>query len=181
MGIFLRIIRTVVPLLLSLVPGWGHIWLRRGSTGLMIFMLFFASLNMAVLIGNDLLPAMPKFFGNLAKATAAATFAFSILDVLRATVWTRSRPVQERRRRILRTAAGHLIRREFGQAEEQLERVLRIDPGDPAAWAWLGSLYSVTGRRREARHAWKQARFYGQTSGWREMINPRLEELRRRP
>lgn len=174
MGIILRLVRTAIPLALSIIPGWGHIWLRRGSTGLMIFMLFCASLNVALLMRMDLLPALPDIVGNLASATAAATASFSILDVLRATIWNRSRPVQERRRRILRAATGHLIRREYEQAEEQLERVLRIDPSDPAAWAWLGSLYLATGRSRDARRALRQARFFGREGGWPQVIDAHL-------
>ena len=33
---------VVIPLLLSTVPGWGHIWVRRNTRGLALFLLFFS-------------------------------------------------------------------------------------------------------------------------------------------
>ncbi|MEZ6195000.1 MAG: tetratricopeptide repeat protein [Planctomycetota bacterium] len=164
----------VTPVVLSIVPGWGHIWLRRGSTGLMIFMLFFAAINLALLTSARILPDLSPVLGRIAYATAASAFAFSVLDVLRATIWSRSRPVRERRRRILRRAIAHSIRGEDGQAQEQLEHALRIDPNDPAAWAWLGALLERGGRTKDARRALKRARFLGAEAGWREVLDHHL-------
>ena len=141
---------VIVPILLSTVPGWGHIWVRRNTRGLALFLLFFSSANFALVrlvsskADNSALPVQ------LALAFCAGVLFFTLADILRITLWTRSRRVRGQRATLFKRLLVHYLRKEYGQAKEAAERMLRINPYDTTALIYSGMVHQAMGESRRA-------------------------------
>ena len=154
LGLFLR---AIIPTVLSVVPGWGHIWVRRHTRGLAIFLTFFAVANAAFLI-NQLGPQEMRTTAiRIALVICVGLWAFCFGDIIRIAVWLRSHTVQERRAGLFRKMVIHVLRGEHAQAEDSIRRMLRIDPYDVPALTYLGIVRRDLGRRDEAVRVLKKA------------------------
>ena len=153
-GVFTGI---VIPIGLSLVPGWGHIWVKRPMRGLILFALFFAALNYGLLAENDPTDKKPLIDPTLAYGIAVGGFVFSIVDTTRVTLWLRSKTVQGRRSALFRKMVTHYLRNEYGQADEAVSKMLRIDPDDAGLIFWKGMLQRDVGQRRRAMKSFKRS------------------------
>ncbi len=147
----------LLPILLALVPGWGHIWLWRNARGVFLFAAFTALVDYAFLTDVGAFDPWRRLPTNVAWAGAAGLFAFSVADVLRIVFWSRSKKGLERRRTLFRRMVVHYLRDEFGQAEDAVQRMLRLTPTDAAILFWEGMIYRDSGRTLLARRAFKRA------------------------
>lgn len=169
---------VVLPLVLALVPGWGHIWLHRKTQGLFLFMLFAAAVNCALVTDLALPSRHQDLVVRLSWGVAAAILAFSVADVFRSTILRRRPGQRQKRVRYLRKAIMHYLRDEVGQAEEALAKILRFDPRDATALVYLGMLHRDAGRTREAKRAFERALAADQDGRWRVDVRGELAMLR---
>lgn len=158
--------KAAFPLALSLIPGWGHIWVHRPTRGLAIFLGFFAVLNVALvgLMAPSTGQSAP--WVQPAIALAAAVFVFGFVDTLRITVWARGRTVQRRRKRLLWRAQVHYLKGEYGQSAEATRRMLRINPHDVQALIQSGLIQFETGNPTGAERLWTKARMHDRDQLW---------------
>lgn len=171
--------RLLIAVILTVVPGWGHIWLHRTTRGLLLFILFFLALNYAIVFGG-VLDRIPDFAVNASLAFAAAIVVFAVVDVVRITIWLDSRAVRARRHALLESAVAHYLRREYAQAEAALRRMLRIDPHDGTALMYLGMVLRATGRRGKAESTFKKVIRDDRSGRWRSDARREIARLRGR-
>ncbi|MEE9394745.1 MAG: hypothetical protein V3W41_19810 [Planctomycetota bacterium] len=171
---------VLLPMTLSFVPGWGHIWLHRKQLGLGLFMLFVAALNLALLFRflSDWKHGI--WVVQVAWATAAATLVFSIYDTFRATIWSKMPGTKRRRRRYLRRTVRHYLRDEHGRAEEAATRMLRMNPIDTTALVYLAMVQEGAGRKKVALETWKRAKVVDANGRWQDDIARQIALLKRR-
>ncbi|MCA9319237.1 MAG: hypothetical protein KDB53_00815 [Planctomycetes bacterium] len=170
---------VIVPIALTIVPGWGHIWTRRGFRGFVIFALFAASLDY-FLVAKFNLETLP-FNPVIALAIAVAVHVFAFVDILRITFWLRSKTVQRRRSALFRKMVVHYLRGEYGQAQEACEGILRIDPANPAVTMWSGMIARECGRPKVARRLFQQARRNDERGYWKQEVVRELDALKEQP
>ena len=166
----------IVPVILSLVPGWGHIWLRRFGRGLLVFTVFVVAANIALMQSLAKTPTHASWI-RPALAVAAAVFVFGIADVLRITLRRHVSGTEPRRRKLLTRALGHYVRDENGQAEEVLAKLVRLDTGRPAPWYYLGCVRAERGRLRAAKRAFRTARRVDRRGEWTDEIRLALQRF----
>ncbi len=176
----LAILGVLFPFTLAFVPGWGHIWLRRYNRGLALFFLFFGSINVSLAI--FLLDTSERFamLNRLAQALAVGVLVFSLVDVLRITIWLKSKTVTNRRKMLYRKSLTHYLRSEYGQAEDSAVRMIRTNPLDVQALLILGMIQREDGRPRNAAATFKRALRGGQAGVWRADLERELEATRQR-
>ncbi len=165
-------------LILTIFPGWGHIWIRREYRGLMIFILFFGIANVAFL--NQTQDEVLLFDGEfrLALAAAIAVFVFAIVDILRITVWFKGAKIQSRRKNLAQRVVVHYLRSEHGQLEEAVTRLLRIDPADCWALFYLAMSWRDAGETKKARATIKKALRVDRSGYWRDDLRRELQLLK---
>jgi cytochrome c-type biogenesis protein CcmH/NrfG len=149
---------VLAPLVLSLVPGWGHIWLHRPVRGMTLFLLVFGALNLALLMGLGIRVDLPRGLFHPVLAAAAGIYVYSVVDVARLALWTASRSAQAKRQTLFKKVVAHYLKGEHGQAEEAVRGMLRIDPQDTSALVYLGMIHGARGRRGKAIATLKRAR-----------------------
>lgn len=169
--------KAIVPLILAVIPGWGHIWVQRPTRGLLLFIPFFGLLNIALMGLLEPVNSPVKPWVSTALALAAALYVFSFLDTIRITIWVKSRRVQKRRSRLLWKAQVHYLKGEHGQATESLQRMLRIHPHDVTALMYSGLIRRDSGDSRAARAAWKKALAHDHEKIWETDIVRLLANL----
>ena len=169
--------KAIVPLILGIVPGWGHIWVQRPTRGLLLFIPFFALLNLALMGMLEPVSSPVKPWVSPAIAMAAALYVFSFLDTIRITIWVKSRRVQKRRSRLLWKAQVHYLKGEHGQAAESIQRMLRIHPHDTTALMYAGIIRRDFGDPRGARAAWKKVLAHDFDDKWKTDINRLLADI----
>lgn len=169
---------VVVPVFLSLIPGWGHLWMHRYWRGFLLFTMFFGSLNTWMMADFFQHQLASLAWSRIWLALALSIAVFSLADVLRMTLWSRSKSVQIRRRQLLKRAVLHWIRSENGQAEEVINKVLRIDPNDPVALVWAGTIDADGGRHKSAKQYFARALRADDEEKWSTGIRLELQQLR---
>lgn len=173
------VLGAILPVVLSAIPGWGHIWVRRYTRGLALFLAFFAVSDTAFL-------TYQTAAGEDARATArvvglglgAAIWAFSLVDIVRIAVWLRSKTVRDRRAALFRKTVIHFLRGEHAQAEESIRRMLRIDPYDVPALTYLGMVRRDAGRHDDALRTFRKAARCGPDEGWSAEIEHEIDVVR---
>lgn len=170
---------VLFPLTLAVVPGWGHIWLRRYNRGLALFFLCFGALNLRVVIELLADPGQYRFVKDLTIALAIGVLVFSLVDVLRITIWLKSKTVVNRRKQLYRKALTHYLRSEYGQAEDAALRMIRTNPLDAQALLVLGMIQREDGRRKKAMGTFKRALRGGLAGTWKADLERELEVTRR--
>ncbi len=163
--------KAIVPLTLALVPGWGQIWVRRPTRGLVLFIPFVILLNIGIMGMLEPVASPVAPWVKPALAMAAALFVFSFVDTIRITIWIESRRVRRRRRRLLWKTQAHYLKGEHGQAAEAITRMLRIHPHDVTALMYQGMIRRDSGDSRRARASWKKARAHDSEKKWQIEID----------
>ena len=167
----------LIPLILSLVPGWGHIWVHRATRGLLIFVCFFGLANyalMALLLADA---AEPPILARPALALAAGVLVFSYIDILRLTLWNRNKRLLARCDGYLRRAIIHYLRDEYGQAEELLLKVLRRRPFDVPALSYLAAVQRGRGAEKKAQESFKRALAAARGGRWEASLRAEIKRV----
>jgi tetratricopeptide (TPR) repeat protein len=163
--------------LLSLVPGWGHVYLGRERVGLAIFSLTAASaflLLNVVLIGRGGRTSLSWVAG----AAVVLFWAFGIADVWRRTSPARLKRIEERKSAFLRSGIIAYLRDDLAAAQADFRACLKLDSQEPEALLRLGVVLSRQGAIRSARSFLRRARALDLEEKWRWEIERELESLR---
>lgn len=166
-------------IVLSLVPGWGHVYWGREPTGLLIFTLFaaaaFSLVNGLFLYlggGRTLLVAFSLLL-------LGVTLAWSWISILRWTSPSRIRSIEERRNQAFREGAAAFVRGDNDGAVAAFSRCVEVDPGDVEALFRLGIVTARAGDTRGARSWLRRAQKHDLDDKWAWEIERELERLKR--
>ena len=165
--------------LLSLVPGWGHVYLGREARGLVLFTVFaiggFGLLNGLLLYigwGRSFVLAASGF-------TALAVWVWACVDIIRLTSPVRRHAEEEDRLKALREGTVRYLRGDLEDAKRAFGRCLKKDPGDVEALFRLGILCARSGDSRGARTYLRRASKLDLDGKWVWEIQRELARLAR--
>lgn len=148
---------ALLPVLLSVIAGLGHLVLGRARRGLLLFVGATAGWNVAFLSrAAPNLPLGEEAF-RLGLGVGAGLTLYAIIDTVRLAIIARLPFVRRRRSRLLQQAIDHYLRHEFREARTTLDRLLDIDPGDPLARLYLATLERRAGHPERALHHTRKA------------------------
>ncbi len=166
-------------LVLSLVPGWGHVYLGREGLGLLTFTVtafgMFLFLNVALIYDGQHRLA-------LARAIASLTVLFwvwSVADVWRRSSSGRRRRLEEEKLRLLRQGMIEYLRDEMEASESTFRACLKLDGFDAEALFRLGVVTSRRGKTAEARRFLRRARREDLDAKWSWEIANELKRLQK--
>jgi hypothetical protein len=168
----------LLALVLSLVPGFGHVYLGRERAGLALFTL--AAVG-GFLVFNAFLVLESPHRLDVARASAAATAALwlgAIAHVVYLTSPRRQRRVEEEKVNLLKSGMIFFLRDEMEAAETAFRTCLKLDRGDVEALVRLGVLYARRGQAGPARRTLRRARSVDVEGKWSWEVERELQDLR---
>jgi tetratricopeptide (TPR) repeat protein len=162
---------------LSLWPGLPQIWSGQEVLGLILAILFAATLNLALvtrfLWTESFSPGWSGFFAALAALTWAAALGY--------TLWWIWRCHPERYRadidRLYREALEAYLQGHWNDARGHYERILAMDETDADALLHLGTLFLRTDQPALARRSFRQCLELEGGAKWRWEIDQALGRL----
>ncbi len=168
----------VLALVLSLVPGWGHVYLGRERVGLLIFTLVVLG---AFVVVNSLLALEGPWRIWLSRPAGAAGLVFwlaGILDVLRMTSPRRLRRIEAEKRDLLRSGMIAYLRDDLEAAERSFRSCLKLDGQEVEALVRLGMVLARRSRPGRARSHLRRARSLDMEEKWSWEIERELRALK---
>jgi hypothetical protein len=168
-------------LVLSLIPGWGHVYLGREKIGLLLFTLVVLSVFAIV---NSLLVLEGSWRIWLARPAAGAAAVFwlaGILDVLRLTSPRRLQRIEEQKKELLRSGMISYLKDEMESAESSFRSCLKLDGQEVEALVRLGIVLARSSRPARARSLLRRARALDLEEKWSWEIERELRGLRKPP
>ena len=141
----------LVPLLLSFVPGMGHLWEGRDFKGLVLFALFVAA-------GGGVLEGALLWSGPgkteilvVSSLIAAGVWIYSFADLFRLVYEPWRERDRLRRNEHLREGILCFLRSDYETAEREFLANLRLNPGDPESLFRLAVLCRLRGELGRAK------------------------------
>lgn len=171
----------LLALILSLVPGWGHVYLGRERAGLCLFTLaaisLFGMLNILLVYSGEHRLLLARSAGG----GAVFSLLLSVVDVLRRTSPSRLRRIDDEKARLLRGGMIAYLRNDLEGAEETFRACLRLDGQEVEALLRIGVVTARRGAARRARRWLRRARRMDLDEKWGWEIERELEALRAPP
>jgi tetratricopeptide (TPR) repeat protein len=168
-----------VALILSLVPGWGHVYWGREFLGLSLFTVA-AVLGFAFLNGLFIYQGPGR--GLLVWSSGL------LLGVCEVVVWVelfvrtlpaRQRREEEERERLIAEGSIAYLRNDYERAVDLFRQCLRINPQDVDAMFRLGVVHARAGDGRQARRWLNSTLRHDVEERWSWEVGRELEQLRR--
>lgn len=147
----------VVVIATVIMPGMGHLLLRRYLKGVVLAALFAASADVFLLSvclwHASLTSALPM----VSLVISVVAWVYAVVDILPALKALRQKDLQERQDALLKRAQVAWLRNELAEAERLLREMLRMDERDIEAWVHLGKVLKASGNPVEARRCFQSA------------------------
>ncbi|MBI5368890.1 MAG: tetratricopeptide repeat protein [Planctomycetes bacterium] len=170
----------ILAILLSVLPGLGHILLGRCVRGLVLFTAFAFFAN-AWGVAPYVWPAGDEPVSRPGLLAAAAViWLYTMLDAMRIVYWRERASLARRKKNLFHDALVDYMKGDLRAARRVLRRVLRLDRDDPNAHFLLGIVYQGEGKRWRARRALKRSLVLDESRRWAWEVSRALEELKAR-
>jgi hypothetical protein len=166
---------------LSLVPGWGHVYLGREAAGLLLFTLAALSLFLFINLGLMYQGEHRLLLLRISAGSLLFFWLLSLADVMRRTSPGRRRRIEEEKGRLLRAGMISYLRGELAQAEARFRECLKLDHQEVEAVLRLGVIAARSGAAGRARRWLKRARRLDLDGKWSWEIFRELQPLAARP
>ena len=168
-------------ILMSIVPGLGHVVYRRVGKGVVLFFFFCAFVNTALMVPfyKDAESAGPWRWS--AALSAGVIWFYAMGDILWKTLWLDSEEVQERKWVIFDLALARYSEEDYREARTAFQEFLSIDAYDPRAYFYLGLTYKGLGQLGRAKHAFKKCQALDHDRLWHEKVVEELQNLKPLP
>ena len=156
----------VVALILSLVPGWGHIYWGRERLGLAIFTAF--AVAGFVLLNGILVSLGPwkGFLVTIAAVLSVLVFVGAWIDLWQRTSPKRVQAEDGAREKFLREGTVSYLEGDLDRADSCFRMALEIDPQDVEAFFRLGVVCCRRGESRQAALWLRKVRRYDLDGKW---------------
>ena len=162
---------------LSVWPGLAQIWSGQEVLGLILAVLFAATLNLAVVARfvwtETFAPGWFGFFAALAVCSWLVSFGYTLWWV-----WL-CHPIGHRGQidRLYREAIDSYLQGHWSEARRRFEEIVAMDETDADALMQLGTLFVRTEQRGLARRAFRQCLELQGGAKWRWEIEQELKRL----
>jgi hypothetical protein len=171
----------VLAMVLSLFPGWGHVYLGRERAGLVLFTLVVAS---AFVMVNSLLVLSGPWRIWLSRPAAAAAillWAVGVADIVRLTSPRRRRRIEEEKKELLRAGMIAYLKDDLEAAESAFRACLKLDSHEVEALVRLGMVLVHRSRPGRAKAYLRRARALDMEEKWIWEIERDLLKLKKKP
>lgn len=150
-----------------LLPGTGHLLLRRYLKGASLAALYAASADIflvsAFLWPGGAGPALPW----VSLALALGIWVYALYDVICRLKPLRAKDFQKRKDDLLKAAQVAWLRDDYAGAEQLLRQLIELDERDVEAWVHLGKVLRAVGREAEAARCFRSALNLDGSRAWR--------------
>jgi len=166
-----------VAALLAIVPGLGHVYLGKFWRGLAVFFIFSFAVNgiyFAFVTGH---PATSGAVFACFAGAASAMLVYSVLHTIYLSCRTETASRRERKDYHFRRGMVQYIAGAYGQARDEFEAVLKLDPMDIDARFHLGMTLSALGDRAAAAKQFKRCLSDDITKKWNWEIKRQMEQI----
>jgi len=166
-------------LILSVIPGFGHLYLGRHWRGLVVFAVFALAAN-GMYFAHEMAPdETGVYVFSLCRGAAVAMIAYSLLHVAYLSRRFERKPLAERKDYHFKRGQLQYVGGAFDEAASEFLTVLKLDPMDVDARFHLAMSYRALGRRRDAEKTFKRCLADDLDGKWRWEIKVELKALRR--
>ena len=153
-----------------LLPGVGHLVLRRYLRGTLLAMLFAVSAQVLV-VKSFMWPGMLGARASMVLwMTLAGTWAYAVADVVLRVKRFSAKGFQESKDTLLKQAQVAWLKDDNAISEKILRRILALDDRDVEAWVTLGEVLKSSGRGDEAHACFRSALNLDGSERWRWML-----------
>ena len=166
-----------IPILLSLIPGWGHIYCAREGRGLVLF-------TAAAISGFTLFNAIWNYLGDLRPVLivvgALGTLGlliYSIWDIIRWTSPERLQRIRQLRDRLLWEGSLCYLRADYLTAEEKFLQSAHLDERDVEPYFRAGMAALRRGATLESKRLLQKAQKLDTRLKWQWEIEEELKRL----
>ena len=162
---------------LTIWPGLAQIWIGQETLGLILALLFAASLNLAIVShwiwSEAFAPGWTRVLATTALLTWVASFCYTVWWV-----WL-CHPERYRREidRLFRDALEAYLQGRWSDSRKRIEQILAMDETDADALLQLGTLYIRLQQPALARRAFRQCLELDGGAKWRWEIDQALARL----
>ena len=165
-------------IVLTVVPGWGHVYWGLEKLGLALFTLFAVS---AFAVANASLVALGAWSGPLLAVTAIVCgllWGYAFVDILRRTSARRLADEEAQLRDLLVQGVIYYLHDELEKSTGLFQQMVRLDPLDFEARFRLGVVASRLGDAKGARRWFQQAAKHDVEGKWAWEIRHERDRLR---
>lgn len=158
----------------AILPGTGHLLLRRYLRGATMAVLYTASADLLLISTSPYLAEGKMTLRWVCIAVMAGVWIYALIDVIRHLNSRRSKELRTRKDDLLRSAQICWLKEELPEAERILTEILGLDERDVEAWVLLGKVYRSSGKDAEARRCFRSAVNLAGSEQWRWMLMKEL-------
>jgi len=162
-----------------IVPGTGHLLLRRYLRGTTLAALWTASVDVWLISAFLLGDGGSAGLSIVSVSLAVVVWIYALVDVLRSLKALRAKDFQKRKDDLLRTAQVAWLRDELAEAEKLLHGILEMDERDVEAWVHLGKVQKALGRAKASRKSFRSALNLSGSDRWRWQLMTELGTTKR--
>lgn len=167
--------RSIIAGFLTIIlPGTGHILVRKYLKGVVLGTLFAACANVFLADRYLLVFAPSSALPWVALGLAAAVWVWALVDLEIGLKRKRAKDFQSGKDELLKAAQVAWLRDDLGEAERLLRAILSRDERDIEAWVHLGKVLKTRGRRVEAQVCFRSALNLDGASSWSYMLREEL-------
>jgi tetratricopeptide (TPR) repeat protein len=163
----MSVLRTICIIATVILPGTGHLLLRRYLRGAVLAALFAASAD--VFLGSVFL--WPGAAGTeltlISCGVMTGSWLYALIDLLARLNVLRTKDFQSRKDELLKSAQVAWLKDEYAEAERLLREIIRLDECDVEAWVHLGKVLKSSGRPEEAGRCFRSALNLDGSQQWR--------------
>ncbi len=172
-------------LLLTVVPGLGHIYAGRQWRGLLLFALFAIAIN-GYVAGTEMTRSEDRTVRERGRQVRVActvgaigVWIFALVDIARLSKQFESKPRRERKDYHFKRGLHHYLAGTYESARGEFLTVLKLDSMDADARYYLGMTHQALGNKRRAVRAFKRCLAADTEKKWNWEAKAQLKKVRR--
>ena len=158
----------------AILPGTGHLLLRRYLKGATMAALYTASVDLLLISTSPYLGDGKLTLRWVCISVMAAVWVYALVDVIRLLNSRHSKELRSRKEDLLKAAQVCWLKGELTEAGRMLTEILTLDERDVEAWVLLGKVYRSSGDDSEARRCFRSALNLAGSEQWRWMLMKEL-------
>ena len=154
----------------AILPGTGHLLLRRYLKGATLAVLYASAMNLLLLSTSPYLAEGKVALGRVCIGVMVLLWVFAAADTIRLLKSFMGKKFQSLKDDLLKAAQICWLRDELPDARGKLVAILNMDDRDIEAWVLLGKVYKSLGDDSEARRCFRSAMNLLGNDQWRWML-----------
>jgi cytochrome c-type biogenesis protein CcmH/NrfG len=157
-----------------IIPGIGHLLLRRYLKGTILAAIFCVSTDVFLLSTCLWHASFTSALPLVSLGIMVLAWVYALADIVPALKALQQKGLQEEKDSLLKRAQVAWLKDELAEAERLLRDILRMDERDIEAWVHLGKVLKCSGNPVEARRCFQSALNLEGSDPWRWTLQTEL-------